>query len=160
MMSLSRDFGYILHKFLRDGCYFVFKVVFTAVYIFLPEDKLVQLGGYWPRWMEDRTTTPLYVCLQCQNPLHQETLLLHSKMFISFCWFLESVIGPSIPNILTFPTWPDLSHLWWKDPFVIFVLFLPLHTVFRYVWISVILEFKNINNTWTVFFFLILCKCF
>lgn len=46
MMSLSRDFGYILHKFLRDGCYFVFKVVFTAVYIFLPEDKLVQLGGY------------------------------------------------------------------------------------------------------------------
>lgn len=46
MMSLSRDFGYILHKFLRDGCFFVFKVVFTAVYIFLPEDKLVQLVGY------------------------------------------------------------------------------------------------------------------
>lgn len=52
--------------------FFVFKAVFTAVYIFLPEDKLVQQGGQWPGWMEDRTTTPLYVCPPVSKPLTSE----------------------------------------------------------------------------------------
>lgn len=34
MMSLSRDFGYILHKFLRDGCFFLFSRLCSQQYIY------------------------------------------------------------------------------------------------------------------------------
>lgn len=89
MMWHSRVFGYMLHKFLRDGC-FSFSRLYSQQYIYFYQkiNWSSRADNDPDEWRTGQRLLFMFV-LQCQNPLHQKTLLLHSKMFVSFCWFVE-----------------------------------------------------------------------